>query len=103
MGGELWHRQAQNGVNLDFQAKFDLEGQGQSQPKTIRTLTKWFCIFCANLVVLAGTVMSYGVDKLGVDGNTQTDSGNDNTRSQNWPLLKKTQLHPLEKGDHIFL
>ena len=32
MGGELWHGQAQNGVNLAFQVKFDLEGQGQFPP-----------------------------------------------------------------------
>ena len=33
MGDELWCGQAQNGVNLDFYVKFDLEGQGQSPPK----------------------------------------------------------------------
>ena len=33
MGGELWCGQAQNGVNLDFQVKFDLEGQGRSVHK----------------------------------------------------------------------
>ena len=33
MGGELWCGQAQNGVNLDFQVKFNLEGQGQPPPK----------------------------------------------------------------------
>ena len=32
-GDELLTRQAQNGVNLDFEVKFDLEGQGQSPPK----------------------------------------------------------------------
>ena len=32
IGGELWHGQAQNGVNSDFEVKFDLEGQGQSPP-----------------------------------------------------------------------
>ena len=44
IGGELWHGQAKNGVNFDFEAKFDLEGQGQSPPKTIGIL---------NLVILA--------------------------------------------------
>ena len=43
--GELWHGQAQNGVNVAFQVKFDLEGQGQSPPKTIGTLTKLFAPF----------------------------------------------------------
>ena len=37
--GESWHWQAQNGVNFDFEVKFDLEGQGQSPPKTIGILT----------------------------------------------------------------
>ena len=32
MGGELWCGQAQNGVNLTFQVKFDLESQDQSPP-----------------------------------------------------------------------
>ena len=31
-GHELSCRQAQNGVNFDFEVKFDLEGQGQSPP-----------------------------------------------------------------------
>ena len=33
IGSELWHGQAQNGINFDFEVKFDLEGQGQSPPK----------------------------------------------------------------------
>ena len=41
-GDELSGRQAQNGVNFDFEVKFDLEGQGQSPPKTIGILTKVF-------------------------------------------------------------
>ena len=41
-GDELSHGQAQNGVNFDFEVKFDLEGQGQSPPKTIRILPKVF-------------------------------------------------------------
>ena len=55
MGNELWSRQAQNGVNSDFEVKFDLEGQGQLPPKTIGTLTKVFCIFDPNLAILAWT------------------------------------------------
>ena len=46
MGNELWFGQAQNGVNSEFEVKFDLEVHGQSPPKTIGTLTKLFCIFC---------------------------------------------------------
>ena len=55
MGDELWSGQAQNGVNSDFEVKFDLEGQGQLPPKTIGTLTKVFCIFGPNLAILAWT------------------------------------------------
>ena len=52
-GDELSHGQAQNGVNFDFEVKFDLEGQGQSLPKTIEILTKVFYIYGPNLVILA--------------------------------------------------
>ena len=55
MGDELWCGQAQNGVNFDFEVKFDLEGQGQLPSKAIGTLTKVFCIFDPNLVILAWT------------------------------------------------
>ena len=53
IGGELKHGQAQNGVNFDFDVKFDLEGQSQSPPKTIGILTKVFYICGPNLVILA--------------------------------------------------
>ena len=55
IGGELWHGRAQNGVNLDFHIKFDLEDQGRSVHNTIGTFTKAFCIFGQNLVILAWT------------------------------------------------
>ena len=32
-GDELLRGQAQNGVNFDFELKFDLESQGQTPPK----------------------------------------------------------------------
>ena len=54
-GDELSHRQAQNGVNFDFEVKFDLEGHGQSPPKTIGILTKVFYTYGPNLVILAWT------------------------------------------------
>ena len=47
IGGELWHAQAQNGVNFDF------EGHNQSSHKTIGRLTKVFYISSPNLVILA--------------------------------------------------
>ena len=61
-GDELSHGQAQNGVNFDFEVKFDLEGQGQSPPKTIGILTKVFYTYGPNLVILAwmGDELSHG-------------------------------------------
>ena len=53
IGGELWHGQAQNGVNFDFGVQFDLEGHNQSSQKTIGILTKVFYISGPNLVLLA--------------------------------------------------
>ena len=52
---ELSHGQAQNGVNFDFEGKFDLEGKCQSPPKTIGILTKVLYIYGSNLVILAWT------------------------------------------------
>ena len=91
MGGESWCGQAQYGVNLDFQVKFDLEGQGPSVHKTIGTLTKAFCIFGPNLVILAwtgpelscGQASDWHTDRQ-TDRHTHTDAGNNNTR---WPKL----------------
>ena len=54
-GDELSCRQAQNGANFDFEVIFDLEGQGQSPPKTIGILTKVFYTYGPNLVILAWT------------------------------------------------
>ena len=53
IGGELWHEQAQNGINFDFGVQFDLEGQDQLSHKTIGTLTKVFYISGPNLVIIA--------------------------------------------------
>ena len=85
MSDELSRRQAQNGVNFDFQVKFDLEGQGQSPPKTIGILTKVFYIYGPNLVILAETDYELSCGQARdwrTDGHTrrQTDAGNDNTR-----------------------
>ena len=100
--GELWRGQAQNGVNLAFQVKFDLEGQGQSPPKTIGTLTKFFCTFCPNLMVLAWTRDDLWQGQAqGWRTHTQTDTHTDRQtqattipEGQNWPRVKtgKTQL-----------
>ena len=82
---DLSQGQAQNGVNFDFEVKFDLEGHGQSLPKTIGILTKVFYIYDLNLVILAerGDELLRGQARdWRTDGHThrQTDAGNDNKR-----------------------
>ena len=72
-----------NGVNFDFEVKFDLEGQGQSPPKTIEILTKVFYIYGPNLVILTdGRWVIAGTSSWLTHGrtDTQTDAGNDNTQ-----------------------
>ena len=107
-GGEPWHGQAQNGVNFDFEVKFDLEGQGQSPLKTIWILTKVFYTYGPNLVILAWMgnellrrqASAYCTHRR-TDGRThrQTDAGNDNTRrpklasGKNESSLIKHNLH----------
>ena len=49
---KLLYGQAQNGINLDLQVKFDIEDQGQPTPKTIGFLTVLRCISGPNLVIL---------------------------------------------------
>ena len=79
MGEKLWCGKAQNGVNFDFDLKFDLKGRGRLPPKTIGTLTKVFSIFGPNLRILAwtGDELSRGPTWWRTDW--RTDAGNDNT------------------------
>ena len=84
-GDELSCQQAQNGVTFDSEVKFDLEGQGQSPPKTIGILTKVFYTYGPNLVILAWTgdeLLRGQASDYRTHGqtDTQTDAGNDNTR-----------------------
>ena len=79
--------QAQNGVNLDFQAQFDLEDHCQSPHKTTGILIKVFYISDPNLVILAWTVdeLSHGQahdwrTHRHTHIHTHTHTGNDNTR-----------------------
>ena len=72
--------QTQNGVNFDFEMKFDLKGQGQSPPKTIGILTKVFYTYGLNLVILAWT--GYRAYKL---GHGQTDWRMDRRRQGQYP------------------
>ena len=77
--------QAQNGVNFDFEVKFDLEGQGQSPPKTIGILTKVFYTYGPYLVILAwtGDELSRGQTWWRTDG--LTDGRTDRRRQRQYP------------------
>ena len=55
MGDKLWCGQPQNRINLDIDFKFDLGDQGWLLHKTIKILTKPFCIFDPNLVIIDWT------------------------------------------------
>ena len=97
-GDELSRGQAQNGVNFDFAVKFDLEGQGQSPPKTIGILTKVFYIYGPNLVILAetGHELSRGqAHDWHTDGHTHTHRQTQATtipEGQYWPQVIKSML-----------
>ena len=98
-GDELSRRQAQNGVNFDFEVKFDLEGQGQSPPKTIGILTKVFYIYGPNLVILAetGHELSRGQARdWHTDGHTHRQTqATTIPEGQYWPRVKNdiTGIH----------
>ena len=84
-GDELTHGQAQNGVNFDFEVKFDLEGHGQSPPKTTGILTKVFYIYGPNLVILAWT----GVElSRGQASDYRMDGHTDRRRQRQYPKAK---------------
>ena len=84
---ELWGEQAQKEVKFDFQVKFDLEGQDRSSPKTIGTLTKVFCTYVPNLVILAWTSgeLSCGQAR---DWYTHTDTRTHRRRQRQYPKAK---------------
>ena len=96
IGGEWWFGQAQNGVNFEFEVKFDLEGQGQLSQKTIGILTKVFCFSGPNLVILAWTIdeLSLGQAhdwRTHRHTDTQTHRHTQATtipEGQNWPRVK---------------
>ena len=96
-GDELSCREAQNGVTFDFEVKFDLKGQGQSPPKTLRSLTKVFYTYGPNLVILAwtGDELSRGQGSDyrthgRTDGRTHRQTqATTIPEGQNWPRVKK--------------
>ena len=89
-GDELSCRQAQNGVTFDFEVKFDLEGQGQSPPKTIGILTKVFYTYGLNLVILDWTDDELSRGQAG-GWHTRTDTDTDRRRQRQY-LKAKTGL-----------
>ena len=90
-GDELSHAQAQNGVNFDFEVKYDFEDQGQSPPpKTIGILTKVFYIYGPNLVILAER--GHELSRRQAKGwRTHTDTHTDRRRQRQY-LKAKTGL-----------
>ena len=106
-GDELSRGQAQNRVNFDFEVKFDLEGQGQSPPKTIGILTKVFYIYGPNLVILAetGHELSRGQARdWRTDGHThrQTEATTI-PEGQYWPRVKMLIIKRRRIIIHILL
>ena len=93
---ELSREQAQNGVNFDFEVKFDLEGQGQSPPKTIGILTKVFYTYGPNLVILAWTGDELSRGQTWWRTDWRTDAGNDNTRR---PILASGKNYTRESAN----
>ena len=90
-GDELSHGQAQNGVNFDFEVKFDLEGEGQSPQKTIGILTKVFYTFGPNLAILAwtGAELSRGqASDWCTDWHTHRDTHTPRRRRWQYPKAK---------------
>ena len=91
-GDELSHGQAQNGVNFDFEVKFDLEGQGISPPKTIGILIKVFYTFGPNLAILAWTGPELSRGHTHTHGHTHTETqAMTIPEGQNWPRVTKTK------------
>ena len=77
-------------VNFEFEVKFDLEGQCQLPPKTIRILTKVFCFSGPNLVILAWTGDELSC-RQGSDWYTHRHRHTQATTipgGQNWPRVK---------------
>ena len=84
-GDELSLGQAQNGVNFYFEGKFELEGKGQSPPKTIGILTKVFYTCVLNLVILAWTGLELS---RGQASDWHTDWQTHRRRQRQYPKAK---------------
>ena len=86
-GDELSRGQGQNGVNFDFEVKFDLEGQSQSPPKTKGILTEVFYTYGSNLMILVwtGDKLSRAQTWWRTDEQTQATTI---PEGQYWPRVK---------------
>ena len=51
----LWCGKVENGVNFDFEVKYDLEGHNESPQETLEIFSKVVYTCCPNLVTLAKT------------------------------------------------
>ena len=83
-----------------FDLIFDLGGQGQSLHKTIGTLTKLFCTFDPNLVILAWTGVELSCRQASdwyTESHTRTHThtkmqATTIPKGQNWPRVKTGQV-----------
>ena len=83
-------------VTFDFEVKFDLEGQGQSPPKTIGILTMVFYTYGPNLVILAWMGDELSCEQTSdyrthgrTDGPTHRQTqATTIPKGQNWPRVK---------------
>ena len=83
MGDKLSFGQTQNEVKFEFQVEFDLEVQDRSPPKITGILTKVFCTYVSNLVILAWTADELSCGQASdwyTHTDRHTDMGDDNTR-----------------------
>ena len=83
-GDELSRGQAQNGVNFDFEVKFDLDGQGQSPPQNYKNLNQGLLHIWSKFG--DPSLMSYPTDKLVIDAQTHTHR---QTQATTIPRVKK--------------
>ena len=80
IGGDLWYGQTHKlKMEFYFEVTFDLEGQGQSPPKTIGILTKAFYTYGPNLMILTSLNGWWVIVRTNSVTDGALDGGNDNT------------------------
>ena len=102
-GDKLSRGQVQTEVKFDFHVKLDLEVQGRSPPKRIGILTKVFCTFVSNLVILAWTADELSCGQASdwyTHTLTDTQTGAMTIpEGQNWPrVIKRSTWAHISKG-----